>query len=52
MEENFKILVTWVYDFLADTNFTAFGVTISFLNLLIGMFLFGLLWYAFYKIFD
>jgi hypothetical protein len=52
MEDNFKTLITWAYDFLVNTSFTAFGVTINLLTVLVGLFLFGLLWYALYKIFD
>lgn len=52
MERNFHDLVVWVYDFLRTTQFTAFDVTLSFLDVSVGMFLLGLVWYAIYKIFD
>lgn len=52
MEKNFYDLVVWAYNFLDTTQFTAFGVTLSLLDVFIGMFLLGLIWYAIDRIFD
>lgn len=52
MEQNFHDLIVWVYDFFCTTQFTAFDVTLSLLDVLVGMFLLSLIWYAIYRIFD
>lgn len=52
MEHNFLDLVVFVYDFLCNTQFTAFNITLSFLDVVVGMFALNLIWYALYRIFD